>query len=48
MVNNKETKYRDIPGGLVVRTLQGGTDLIPGQGTKIPQAMWYVQKKKQR
>ena len=23
----------------------GGTDLIPGQGTKIPHAVWHGQKK---
>ena len=23
-----------------------GTDVIPGRGTKIPQAVWYSQKKK--
>ena len=28
----------DFPGNSVVRTLCRGTGLIPGQGTKIPQA----------
>ena len=26
----------------------GGKDSIPGQGTKIPQAVWHGQKKKQK
>ena len=38
----KNKTYRDFPGGLVVRTWNfhcWGPDLIPGQGTKIPQDM---------
>ena len=39
----------EFPGGLVVGTWHfhyHGQGLIPGQGTKIPQAMWYGQKVK--
>ena len=28
--------------------LQGGTDLIPGQGAKILHAVWHSQKKKKK
>ena len=34
---------RDFPGGPVVKTLHfnaGGMASIPGEGTKIPHAMW--------
>ena len=40
---------REFPGGLVVGTWHfhyHGQGLIPGQGTKIPQTMWYGQKVK--
>ena len=47
MVIKKES--RDFPGGPVVKNLPsnaGDTSLIPGQGTKIPHAVWHSQKKK--
>ena len=28
--------------------IAGGTDLIPGQGTKIPEAEWYSQERKKK
>ena len=40
----------EFPGGPVVRTRRfhcSGLGSIPGQGTKIPQAMWLGQKSKQ-
>ena len=40
---------REFPGGPVVKTWcfhYDGLGSIPGQGTKIPQAKWYSQKKK--
>ena len=39
---------RDFPGSPVVKTphfTAGGTGSIPGQGTKIPHAVWRGQKK---
>ena len=36
-------KFGDLPGGPVANTSTfntGGVGLIPGQGTKIPQASW--------
>ena len=39
---------QEFPGGPVTRTLTaGGTGSIPGQGTKIPQAVW-LNKQNQR
>ena len=41
----------DFHGSPVVKTLPSnaeGTGLIPGQGTKIPQAVWYGKKKKEK
>ena len=42
---------REFPGGLVVR-IPGfdccGLGSIPGQGTEIPRATWYGQKKKKK
>ena len=37
-------KYRDFPGGPVVKTAEG-TGSVLGQGTKIPQATWSKNKK---
>ena len=45
----KQQKFREFPGGPVVRTLHFhccGPGLIPGWGTKIPQATQHGQKKK--
>ena len=43
--------YWDIPAGPMVKTPHasnaGGMDLIPGQGTKSPHAVWHSQKKKE-
>ena len=42
-------KLRNSPGGPVVETSAsgaGGSDLIPGQGAKIPQALRPKKKKK--
>ena len=42
---------REFPGGPVVRTSQShchGMGSSPGQGTKIPQAMWCGQKEKEK
>ena len=41
--------FREFPGGPVVRTCHfycGGLGSVPGQGTKIPQAMQHGQRKK--
>ena len=51
-VNGKvvqDETYRDFPGGPVVKTLPSNAEtegLIPGQGTKILQALWQKKKKK--
>ena len=42
MEKSRNKKYRDFPSGPVVKTLSfdaGGMGSIPGQGTKISQAM---------
>ena len=47
----KVVRKRDFPNGVVVKTPcshVGGAGWIPGQGTKIPHAAWYGQKKKKR
>ena len=47
----KGKRVRDCPGGPVVKTPSfptGNVGSIPGQGPKIPSAMWCSQKKKQR
>ena len=42
-----ESRGREFPGGPVVRTLRFHCPgLMPGQGTKIPQAVQHGQKKK--
>ena len=46
---NKVVRKKDFTGGAVVKTpcsRVAGAGLIPGQGTKIPQAAWRDQKKK--
>ena len=45
------TKQRASLGSPVVKTLDfsaGGVDLIPGQGTKIPHAMWHAKKRENK
>ena len=45
----KKKKERDFPGDPVIKTLPsnaGGVGLIPGQGTKIPYAVWCSQNRK--
>ena len=45
----QDETYRDFPGGPVVKTLPSNAEtegLIPGQGTKILQALWPKKKKK--
>ena len=46
MMPLRKSMYREFPGSPMVRT-QGfhchGPGSIPGQGTKIPQAMWHDQ-----
>ena len=40
---SQEFTYQDFPGGPVVKTLPsnaGGASSIPGQGDKIPHALW--------
>ena len=48
--HKKRTKYWEFPCGLVVR-ISGfhccGSGSIPGQGTKIPKAMWHSLNMKQ-
>ena len=50
----KPSYPRKFPGGPVFRTLclhyrtVGGTGLIPGQGTKIPHAVWFSQERKKQ
>ena len=42
-VNSVKKKFRDFPGGLVVKNLpsnSGDVGSIPDQGTKIPHALW--------
>ena len=44
MGKSRNKKYRDFPSGPVVKTLSfdaGGMGSIPGQGTKISQAMQH-------
>ena len=41
---------RDFPGGQLFKTLAstaGGLGLIPGWETKVPQAAWHGQKKRE-
>ena len=43
-------RFREFPGGPVVglhASTAEDTGLIPGQGTRIPRAMWHGQKKNQ-
>ena len=45
--HTKHTHSQDFPGSPVVQTLHfqcRAVDSIPGQGTKIPHAMWHGQK----
>ena len=45
----KHRSWRDFPSSPVVRTRCfhcRGLGLIPGQGTKVPQALWRSQEKK--
>ena len=49
-LNYRKGEFQEFPGGPVVRTLcpQGQeSGSIPGQKTKIPQAVWCLQKTKQ-
>ena len=54
-MDGTEWNLKHLPGtSLVVQWLRlctstaWGTGSIPGQGTKIPRAMWHGQKKKKR
>ena len=44
-IQSKLAKAGDFPGGPVVKTASNArsTGPIPGQGTKIPHAMWHGQ-----
>ena len=39
---------KEFSGSPVVRLHAGGTSVIPGQGTKIPQVVYCRQKKKKK
>ena len=43
LISSKSRRKRDFPGDLVAKTLPpnaGGVGLTPGQGAKIPHALW--------
>ena len=43
LISSKSRRKRDFPGNLVAKTLPpnaGGVSLTPGQGAKIPHALW--------
>ena len=45
----EETSYQDFPGGPMIKiptSNTGDVDLIPGQGTETPCALWPKKKKK--
>ena len=47
----EETSYQDFPGGPVIKiptSNTGDVDLIPGQGTETPCALWQKKKKKKK
>ena len=49
MWNLKKKRYREFPGGLMVRTQHfhcHGLGSIPGWGPEILQALWHGEKKK--